>query len=254
MNGFEIRPGGGGCGCGGGGGEKKAAPVHPLLGRALEGFEVLSAGPPRDTDLAGIFEDSDNLPEPIFQGPGGQPDPADGPGGVLVDPFSSSFSTEHCRHLNDLVKTTFEIMQHEQNRLDALREQLRVLDAYRASPPGTPLFFGLNDPCRALSDAADIATRILGRNPGLDPAQRDALNQQYLACVAYQRGSAGADDRLAFARAVDSQRALLLARIGVQLMHAQRATDNYLVAFRAYLAHCGPPGFFLPQPGYFRPL
>jgi hypothetical protein len=145
-------------------------------------------------------------------------------------------------------------MQYEQSRLDALREQLRVLDAYRASPPGTPLFFGLNDPCAAIAQAASILTVILGQNPGLDPAQRDALNQQYLACVAYQRGSAGADDRLAFARAVDSQRALLLARIGVQLLHARQATDNYNVAFRAYVAHCGPPGFFLPQPNYFRPL
>jgi hypothetical protein len=38
---FEIRPGGGGCGCGGGRGEKRAAPVHPLLGRALEEYEVM---------------------------------------------------------------------------------------------------------------------------------------------------------------------------------------------------------------------
>jgi hypothetical protein len=254
VSGFEIRPGGGGCGCGGCGGEKKAAPVHPLLGRALEGFEVLSAESPHDVNPLRIFEDSGGLPEPVFQGPGGQPDPADGPGGVLVDPFSSSFSTEHCRYLNDLVKTTFQVMQYEQNRLDALREQLRVLDAYRASPPGTPLFFGLIDPCGAIEEAARILTVILGRNPGLDPGPRDALNQQYLACVAYQRGSSGADDRLAFARAVDSQRRLLEARIGIQLMHARQATDNYLVAFRAYLAHCGPPGFFLPQPGYFRPL
>jgi len=45
VSGFEIRPGGGGCGCGGCGGEKKAAPVHPLLGRAIEDFEELPVDP-----------------------------------------------------------------------------------------------------------------------------------------------------------------------------------------------------------------
>lgn len=41
MNGFEIRPGGGGCGCGGCGGENETAHVHPLLGRALEKYELI---------------------------------------------------------------------------------------------------------------------------------------------------------------------------------------------------------------------
>lgn len=42
MEPYEMQPGAGGCGCGGGcSGEKKATPVHPLLGRALERFELL---------------------------------------------------------------------------------------------------------------------------------------------------------------------------------------------------------------------
>lgn len=46
MNSYEIKPGASGCGsrCGCDGvcaGEKKAAPIHPLLGRALKGFELL---------------------------------------------------------------------------------------------------------------------------------------------------------------------------------------------------------------------
>jgi len=58
VNGFEIRPDAGGCGCGGCGGEKKAAPVHPLLGRSLEGFEIFSALEVVYRPLSELLEDT----------------------------------------------------------------------------------------------------------------------------------------------------------------------------------------------------
>lgn len=239
MKPYEIMPAEERCECDGGGGNGESilrevsAPMQSVYFRR---DRSLSAAP---FEIAMAVPSSElTLPQPIFQGPN---EPT---GGVEVDPMSVTFETPQCRALSHLVKSTYLVFQYERERLDLLNEQLRVLRAYRTSPPGTPLFYSLEDPCTPLNDAASVATRVLAANPSLSSAQRDQLLTAYQQCARYRSGSTNPEDRMGFLQGLLAREQVLLSRIAIQSTHARQAYLNYQQASFHYVASCAPPSFF----------
>lgn len=239
MNSYEIKPGTPGCRCSTPDPGFASASTSQNL---TENFEIAPAHRFTIPHLSPALSRVDfeaTLPEPIYQGPAGPK------GSALPNPWSVSMETVQCRKLNDDLKFHARIFFAEQQRLENLADELRVLDIYRDAPPGTPPYFPLEDPCDSLNEQASILTTMLGNPPNPElAALRDQLNVAYNNCAAYLQGRSAQGNREGFIAAIEYQRGVLLRRIAVQTEHTRAASRNYLQALALYLSGCGLPGIF----------